>query len=389
MPTPEKHAILSASGAERWMHCPGSVSLTADLPDTTSQYAEEGRLAHAIAELKLRKHFDIGGPMSSRTYTSRFNKLKKDPLFQPEMDRYTDDYLDYITDLANSLPSKPFVAVEQQVDFSRFVPEGFGTADCVMLQGDNLYVIDLKYGRGVMVSAEDNAQLKLYALGALLAYRTIWDIETVHLTIVQPRGDGIKEAVVSAEELCDWAAFTVRPAAQKAYDGVEEYHSGPWCRWCKAQAFCREHATDVTSAVEDFGGKLPPKLTPEEFGALLHKLDPLIKYAETAKAYAQDTLLHGDTIPGWKLVEGRSKRIWDDQDAAFETLKAAGIDNTLLWHREPYSLAQIELLLGKKTFAAAAGKHVIKQPGKPTLAPQEDPRTEYSLRPSAEEDFKQ
>lgn len=386
MATPEKHALLSASSAHRWLNCPGSVSLTKDMPDTVSEYAEEGRLAHALAELKLRKYFlEAMGP---RTYNTRYNKITRDAHFQREMDRCTDDYLDYIKDIANSLPGKPFVAVEQQVDFSEFVPEGFGTADCLLIYGHDLYVNDYKHGKGVPVDAKDNPQMLLYALGAVMAYKDLCDIQTIHMTIIQPRAGGIKEATVTRDELMDWAVFTLRPKARKAYEGCEEFHSGDWCRFCKARAVCRENSGAV-SAVEDFGGKLPPLLSDAEVGQVLACIDPLIKYAEAVKAYAQDTILKGGEIPGWKLIEGRGSRAWDDQTAAFEAIKAAGIDEALLYERKPLSAPALEKALGKKTFESVAGAHVVKQPGKPALAPIGDPREPYNPRPSAAEDFKQ
>ena len=387
---PGKHAVLSASSAERWLHCPGSVQLTKDMPDTDTAYTREGTLAHSIGELKLRKQFGIGGPMGPRTYTTRLNKLKKDPLYQPEMDRCTDDYRDYIVDTANALPGRPYITVEHKVDYSSFAQGGFGTADCIMYYGSDLFVNDYKHGAGVPVEAKENPQMMLYALGAVLEYQLFCDFKTIHLAIIQPRAGGVKEWSLSRDDLMDWAAFTVRPAADKATEpDCSEYHSGPWCRWCKAANICRTHAMDVTNAVADFMLALPPLLSPEEFGGLLHKLDPLLRYAEKAKACAVESLLKGESIPGWKLVEGRKTRAWDNQEAAFEALSKAGIEDALLWHREPFTLAQIEKQLGAKAFAEAAGNHVIQKPGKPTLAPEEDKRESYSPRPSVEEDFKQ
>lgn len=384
MPTPEKHAVLSASSAHRWLNCPGSVSVTKDMPDTKSEYAEEGRLAHAVAELKLRKKFLE--PMGPRTYTTRMNKLKKDPLYQAEIDSCTDQYLDYIVELANGMSSRPFVAIEKQVDFSSFVPGGFGTADCVMIQGSDLYVTDYKHGKGVPVTSEENPQLMLYGLGALMEYEAVYDIKTVHLAIVQPRAGGINEYSTTRDALVDWGVFTVRPAAEKASKSSDEFHRGDWCRFCKARAVCRENSS-VISAIEDFGGKKPPLLTDAEVGNLLTLADPLIKYIDAIKAYAEQTLLAGGDIPGWKMVEGRSKRDWDNMDEAFSALKAAGIQDELLWHREPYTLSCLEKQLGKKSFQDIVGGHVVKSPGKPTLAPAADKRPIYAAKPTAEDDF--
>ena len=291
--------MLSASSAHRWLNCPGSVSLTKDMPDTKSEYAEEGRLAHAVAELKLRKKFLE--PMGAGAYTTRMNKLKKDPLYQAEMDSCTDQYLDYITDLANSM-AQALYCRGKRVDFSSFVPEGFGTADCVMIQGSDLYVTDYKHGKGVPVSAENNPQLMLYGLGALMEYETVYDIKTVRLAIVQPRAGGVNEYSITRDALIDWGVFTVRPIAEKAAGDCGEYHRGDWCRFCKARAICRENSA-VISAVEDFGGKKPPLLTDAEVGRLLELADPQVKYIDAIKAYAEQVLLAGSENP--RLEAGR------------------------------------------------------------------------------------
>lgn len=386
MPKPKQHSLLSASSAERWLNCPGSVDLTKDLPDTTNESAEEGSLAHEIAELKLRKKLIEGiGP---KAFTARMNKFKKDPLYQEEMQAHTDTYVDHIAEIAYNLPGTPMVTAEHQVDFSDIVPGGFGTADCIMTYGNDLYIFDFKYGRGIPVSAKDNPQLRLYAYGAVMAYQLLCDIKTIHMTIVQPRNGGINSETVTRDELIDWAVFKVRPIAQKAAEGVEEYHNGPWCRWCKAAPFCREHALSTVEAVEDFEMKLPPELTPEEFSALLYKLDPLIKYANTAKEYAQSALLKGEIIPGWKLVSGKSNRIWANQEKAFTAIQAAGINGALLYERKPVTPPGLEKILGSKLFGEVASSYAVKSPGKPTLAPENDPREAYILRPSAEDDFK-
>jgi hypothetical protein len=394
MAAPTKHALLSPSAADRWLHCPGSVALNENAPNKETQYTLEGTLAHSIAELKLRKYFGIspdGGkkPIGPRKFKSELAKLQKHELYQPEMDGYTDTYVDYIEDIANSFDSRPAVFIEQTLDLSNFAPDSFGQADCILLHGNDLYINDLKYGKGIPVDAENNPQLKLYALGALIAYKDFWQIDTIHMTIIQPRLNSIKESVITAQKLTDWGVFTVRPAAQKAYNREKEYHCGDWCRWCAAEATCRERSNTVTQAVEDFKGLLPPKLSMPEFSKLLHKLDPLLKYAEQAKEYAQNALMQGEKIPGWKLVEGRSKRVWDNQEAAFKALTDSGIKKELLWHNEPYTLSQIEKQIGKKDFEAAAGSHVIKQPGKPTLADEADPRPEYNPQSTADEDFKE
>lgn len=386
-----EHAVISPSAAHRWIPCPGSVALTKDLPDTQSDHAAEGTLAHSICELKLRKYFGITKPgdkkpMGPRKYKAEMDKLKEDALYQPEMDGFTDVYVDCIKDAANSFSTAPAVFIEQRVNLSEYIPGGFGSADCILIHGDTLYVYDFKYGKGVPVAAKNNPQMRLYALGAYLMYREFWNIRQVRMTIVQPRRQNICEDSLSIEELLDWAEDVVKPAAKKAADGVAEYACGDWCKFCKVKETCRTHADTAVNGVSDFDLMAPPLLSLAELGALLTKCQPLLDYAKAAEEYALSTALSGEKIEGWKLVEGRSKRIWDDQEKAFDTLKKAGTPEELLWHREPYTLAQIEKQMGKKEFEKTVGKHVQKQPGKPALVPESDSRPEYIVK-NAEEDF--
>jgi hypothetical protein len=392
-----KHAILPASGAARWMTCTPSARLEEQFPDTGSEYAAEGTLAHSMAELKVRKKFVE--PMGPKKCNTRLNKLKKAPLYQDEMDRYTDDYLDYVSGVVMSYKTAPHVAVELKLDLSRYAPESFGTGDCIVLGGDTLHVIDFKYGKGVVVDVEHNPQLMLYGLGALDAYGLFYNPSRVILTIFQPRaeGDTVKEWEISRDELVNWGVFTVRPAAQLAFDGKGEFKPGEWCRFCRARAQCRARA-NVNTALEDFGtpnsktetGKLPlpPLLTDAEVGEVLCKAVDLEKWATDLKEYALSAVLAGKEIPGWKAVEGRSKREFDDMAAAFDAIKAAGIDEAMLYERKPLTLAAVEKEIGKGKFAEIAGTHVVTPPGKPTLAPESDKRLPYNPKPTAAEDFK-
>ena len=314
MPTPSKHAKLAPSAADRWGHCPGSVAANKNAPRRETKYTLEGTLAHAIAELKLRKHFGLcmdGAKkrMGPKTYQKELSKLQADENYSPDMDGYTDAYVDYITDLANSFDSRPAVFVEQDLNLSDFVPESFGQVDCILIHDKDLYINDLKYGKGVPVDAPKNPQLQLYALGAIMAYKDFWQISTVHLAIIQPRLNHISEDTMSAADLLDWGTFTVRPAAEAAAAETEEYHAGKWCRWCAISATCGERVNSVVTPVEDCGGKLPPEISIQEFAEVLHRLDALKSYETSAREYAEKVLLNGEQIPGWKLISGKGKRV--------------------------------------------------------------------------------
>ena len=382
---PGQHALLSASGAERWMNCTPSARLEEKLPERESAYASEGSLAHAIAELKLRKHFLE--PMGPKKFKAAMDKLAADPLYNPEMQKHTDDYLDYIKSIAHSFSSKPYIGVEVKLDLSHIIPEGFGTSDCIIICGNEMHVIDFKYGQGVPVSAEISPQIRLYALGAIENYRMFYDIQTVHMHIFQPRRDNAtSEAVMTKDELVAWGETEVRPKAQKAFNGEGEYCPGDWCRFCRANALCRARS-DTMTALEAFGKALPPLLSDDEIGQILRKAQELKAWVSDLEEYALSKLLEGGEIPGWKAVEGRSVRQFEDIDKAFEILKANGIDEALLYERKPITLSAVEKLLGKKRFAELLDPLVVKPPGKPTLVPETDKREAITNSPKAAEVF--
>ena len=382
---PGQHALLSASGAERWMNCTPSARLEEKLPERESAYASEGSLAHAIAELKLRKHFLE--PMGPKKFKTAMDKLMADPLYNPEMQKHTDDYLDYIKGIAHSFSSKPYIGVEVKLDLSHIIPEGFGTSDCIIICGNEMHVIDFKYGQGVPVNAEESPQIRIYALGAIENYRMFYDIQTVHMHIFQPRRDNAtSEAVMSKDELVSWGETEVRPKAQKAFNGEGEYCPGDWCRFCRANALCRARS-DTMTALEAFGKALPPLLSDEEIGRILQKAQELKAWVSDLEEYALSKLLEGGEIPGWKAVEGRSVRQFEDIDKAFEILKANGIDEALLYERKPITLSAVEKLLGKKRFAELLDPLVVKPPGKPTLVPETDKREAITNSPKAAEIF--
>lgn len=391
---PVKHALLSASSASRWLVCTAAPRFEEGLPESTSEYAEEGRLAHAIGELKVTKKCT---PMSTRTYNTRLNKLKKDPLYTPEMDKTTDLYLEHITEQVMAYDTAPTVAVEVQVDFSDYVPEGFGTCDCCIIGGDLLSIMDYKHGKGVPVSAVGNPQMKLYALGALQRYAAVFGdtIKRVRMTIDQPRLDSYTTDEITVEELRTWGE-SIKPIAQKAFSGLGEFVPGDHCRFCRGKAQCRARA-NINTALEDFkdcvplgrspamqadydttGFKPVNALTDAEIGDLLERGAHLVQWYKDLEAYATEALLAGKEIPGWKLVAGRSIRIFTDQDAAIQAVIAAGYDEALVYDRKPKTLSELEKLMGKAEFAEKIGGYVTKPLGKPTLAPASDKREAYS-----------
>lgn len=388
MPTPEKHALLSASSASRWLHCTAAPRFEEQFPEKTSEYAEEGRLAHAICELKVIKKFTT--QLTPRTYTTRLNKLKKDPLYTDEMDKTSDLYVEHLTEKAMTYNSTPYVAVEVQVDFADYVPEGFGTCDCIMIGGDTLNITDYKHGKGVPVSAEGNAQMRLYALGALKRYASIYGntIKNVCMTIDQPRiQDEPSTETITVEELRAWGE-SIKPAAAKAYMGLGEFCPGEHCRFCRGKAQCKARAA-INTALEEFkdcvpqNGEKPPffgqgVLTDEEIGDLLIRGKELVAWYKDLEEYALNALLNGGTIPGWKAVAGRSNRTFTDTDAAIAAVIAAGYDEALVYERKPKTLTELEKLMGKAEFTAKLGAYVVKPLGKPTLAPMTDKREPYS-----------
>ena len=385
------HAILSPSSAKRWINCPPSALINAEAPQTDTVYTREGTLAHAVCELKARKYFLTGiGP---KKYQTGMDKFRADELWQDEMDGYTDDYLDALKDIAAEYKARPYVALEQRVDFSEYVPEGFGTADCIMIgavegiEGDVLNVIDFKYGKGVEVEAENNPQMMLYALGAVMDYMSIYDILTVRMTIVQPRIKREPETwEMEARELFRWANTVVEPAAKLAAKGEGEYSEGEWCRFCAARGSCRARAeANLQLARMDF--RQPPQLTDAEVAEALETGQRLRAWLSDLEEYALGACLEGRELPGWKAVEGRSVRAWTDQDGAFTAAKAAGVPEEMLYERKPVTLAALEKIMGKKPFAEALGEYVATPPGKPTLARADDKRRAITNRPNAEDDF--
>lgn len=381
-----EHALLSASGAHRWLICTPSAKLEATLPDTTSEAAKKGTLAHEIAELKLRKVFVE--PIGPRKFNAALKKFKEDPLYEPDMDTNTNAYLEYVQSIVHGYSSPPYVTIERKVDLRTYVPESFGTSDCIIIGGKQLHVIDYKNGQGKPVTADDNPQMKLYALGALLAYSLLYDIETVHLAIVQPKvWDRPSDWSLPAADLLAWGE-SIKPIAILAFNGEGEYVPGEHCGFCRAKETCRARIEQYFSA-GSLAPMKPPIISMEEVGEVLKQAEGIVSWYNDLKKLALAEILKGGEVQGWKAVEGRGSRDYFDLDQAFAHLQENGIAEAVLYIRQPLTLPALEKELGKKQYTELledAG-HVVKRSGAPTLAPFEDKRPAFTDQLSAEQVF--
>lgn len=359
----KKHAILSASSSHRWLNCNPSARLELEFEDRETEAAAEGTAAHALCEHKLRRALK----QRSKKPVSQYDS--------DEMDEYTDGYVAFVLEALSEAKQKcsdPVVLIEQRLDFSRYVPDGFGTGDCIIIADDTLHIIDFKYGQGVLVEAENNPQMMLYALGALEIYDGLYDIENVLLSIYQPRRENVSTWAITVPELRRWAESVLIPKAEKAYRGEGEYCTGAWCTFCKAAVKCRARAEEKLELAK-YEFKAPPLLTDEEIEDILGRLDDLTKWANEITAYAQDAALnHGKQWRGFKVVEGRSNRRYTDEEAVAEAAMAAGFKD--IYQHSLITITEMEKLMGKARFAEILGQLVYKPPGKPTLVPITDKR---------------
>lgn len=382
---PTQHALLSASSAHRWLHCTGSPLLEKEFPDTTSVYAQEGTLAHELCELKLKKYTTV---MPKGAYTRAHNKIMKSELWQNEMESTSEAYLEYVKEIMLACEIAPAVLIEKRVDFSRYVPEGFGTADCLILAGDTLHVIDYKHGKGVVVDADHNPQMMLYALGAMDELSLLYRFQSVHMVIVQPRVSNISEITMTADELIKWGETAVKPKAEAAISGKGEFEAGDWCRFCRAKQQCKTRYESNDSLYPELSAQHDPRLiTLAELGEYLKRGKDMAAWLEDMKEYALSESLAGADVPGWKAVEGRGSRAFTDTDEAVDILIKNGIDESVLYERRVLTLAQMEKAVGKKVFGEIVGNLVVKNPGKPTLVEESDKRPRITNRPTAADVF--
>lgn len=413
---PEVHALLSASSSKQWLHCPPSARLQEGFPNESSAYAEEGTFAHSVCEYKVRKYLK-----------ERVKRPQSETFYTEEIDQITDVYFEFVVGVIEGMKRngcEPLVLVEERVDYSHIAPSGFGTADMLIIGKDEngkglLHVCDFKTGQGVFVNADHNSQMMLYALGGLHAYGYIYPIETIRMTIVQPRLDNVSTFECSREELEAWGE-SIRPIARMAYEGKGEQHPGEWCRFCRAKPVCRACAKEALSLCrEEFldleAGAFSeiPRAGPEKHSdpevpcqadttAPVFKQPGLIPMAELAKilptlnridswieavfAYVtSEAVNHAVSVPGYKVVEGRSKRVFTDTKAVVDTAVANGY--TDLYKQQLISLTEFEQLMGKKRFHELLGEYVAKPPGKLALVPESDPRPPADLTNRPDQEF--
>lgn len=371
---PEQHAVLSASSSHRWLECPPSAWLNAAIPDKSSEYAAQGTDAHCLAEYKLLK---------------LLGKSKKDPTgnlkyFDKEMDECTDSYAQYVSEeisKAKKMCMDVLVLIEQRLDFSKWVPNGFGTCDCIIAADDVLRIIDLKYG-ALRIESEKNPQLMCYALGALEMFDSIYDINRVSMTIFQPRRENVSTYCLTKAELLRWADTILAPAAKLASKGEGNFKAGEHCRFCKIKAICRERAAyNLSLAKYDF--QEPVNLEDDEIEEILSKADELTAWSSDVKEFALQKAIQGKQWTNWKLVEGRVNRKYTDESKVTNLVKKAGFDP---YEHKVLGITAMTRLLGKAKFDELLGSYIEKPKGKPTLVPMSDKRSAMN---SAAEDFKE
>lgn len=369
-----KHALLSASGAKRWISCPPSARLEEEFPDSTSSFAEEGTVAHTLSELKIRKN------VLNELTVAQFAKEKKKiaTAVNTEMEYATDTYVDLIVEKLAADP-KAILLIEQRLDFSYLVPDGFGTGDAIILTEGRIEVIDLKYGKGVPVSAIDNPQARLYALGAIHTFGCLYNFTEVKSTIVQPRLDSVSTETLTVDELNAWAEEVVRPAAKLADAGEGDFWAGEHCRFCRAGAICRARAEQALQILKhDF--QAPALLDPSEIPDILKILDGAKAWIKELEDYAFDQAVNHDVHwDGFKIVAGRSNRVFLDEDLVAKTLFERNFDTDQIYNLKLKGITEMEKLLGKTAFGELLGELVTKPQGKPTLVAESDKRDAISL----------
>ena len=369
------HARLNASSSNRWMMCPPSVKLSEQFEDKPSPYAEEGTFLHELCELKLHRYL---GDMTADLIEQQYAEHRDNDFYSDEAESVTDEYVAFCIETIEAVRSScpdPLIMVEHRLDYSEYVPEGYGTGDLVIVADGVIEVIDFKGGRGVRVEAQRNSQLMLYGLGALLEFDPLYDIRTVRMTIVQPRLSNTSAYEIAADDLIRWADSEVRPKALLAYKGRGEFCAGEWCRFCKARYTCRKRSEyHMRLAEQDF--RQPDLLSDEEIADILPVAESLNSWVQDLLAYATQEAVSGKSWPGYKLVAGRSIRRYTSEAEVIKAATEAGY--TDIYKTALLGVGDLEKRMGRKRFSEVLGRYIIKPTGAPTLVPESDPRKPYS-----------
>jgi len=381
---PEQHAILSASSSHRWLACPPCVRLEEKFPNKTSEYAAEGTLAHELGEISL--NFALG-EIPTRTFNIKLKKIREDKLFTADMPDYVETYVDTCLEKFSEAKAKTpdaIFKVEQRLDFSEWVPDGFGTGDFVTIADGTMEICDLKYGKGVPVSAKGNPQMRLYALGAIAEFSFLYDIKMVKMTIIQPRLDSISTDEISVKCLLEWAEKVLKPTAELAFKGEGEFKAGEHCGFCRAKSVCKARA-DKNMELAKYEFRSTDTLSEKDIANILGQADELAKWVKDIQEYALDQALQGVAYEGWKVVEGRSNRKYTDTEKVAERLLFNDyLEESIYKPKELQGLTNMEKIVGKKKLNQLIGDLIEKPQGKPVLVSQDDKRPVFN---SAKADF--
>lgn len=376
------HAKLSASGANQWLNCPPSIKASEGVGDTSSEFAKEGTFAHELSELYFSNLYE---ELSDADFKNQFEKRKQDDYYSEELREYVEQYVDIVEEKINEAKAQdvPILFFEHRLDLTRYVPESFGTGDVVIYYNGIVEIIDLKFGKGVEVSAVNNPQLRLYGLGAYELLKDFEDVHTIKMTIVQPRLHNISSESVESGDLVEWGLNTVKPQALKAFDGLGEFNAGSHCRFCKIRHSCRARAE--ANNVSDEEMKAPATLNDGELAELLHKLPDIKRWASDVEDYCKEQAFENKrNFDGWKVVEGRATRKYVDDEQVYNKL-IEQYDPNEVSETKVLSISKLEKQLGKKQVNGILGKLVVKPQGKPALVVEDDKRE--PIVDSAESDF--
>ena len=381
------HAILSPSGASRWLNCPPSARLEQTFPDSSGEAAKEGTLAHTLGETILKKALGLSSKLEDE---GNMLMIKKDQYYNSDLHEHAENYANYVLEAFNAakaITKDAVIQIEAQLNLTDYVPEGFGTGDAVIIADGTMDIIDLKYGKGVNVSCENNKQMMLYALGGLREFDYMYDIQNVRMTIYQPRMDNISTFEMTVKDLQKWAEYDLKPTAKLAFEGKGEFNVGDHCRFCRAKAVCKANANEnLKLAKYDFAENV--LLTDAEVADILSRAAAFKSWLTSVEEMAlTEAVEKGKNWPGYKLVEGRSNRVYMDEQKVALALTREGFGEDEIYLKKLLGITAMEKAITKKTFESVLGDLVIKPAGKPTLVMESDKRAAWNSAESAKSDF--